>query len=150
MPCVKNGMWLWIPRLDSYWFSFWGLSGGAGTRVVSTLGRVCRTLKLTSVASVPGCMIVGLCCRATRSNEGKGRGFRWESRPFRMISTSLLSKNAFRHPEDRLCSLLRLRLSPDLAGAKHGQHDPSKIVGRCHQGDLPAVSVSLFDSFEAK
>jgi hypothetical protein len=55
---------------------------------------------------------VGLCGRATRSNEGEGRVFRQESRPFRFASPSLCSENAPPLSRDLRCQVRFSRKSP--------------------------------------
>ena len=49
---------------------------------------------LTWVAWRLCCKSVGLCWRATRSNEGEGRAFRGKARPFHLLSIPLGSENA--------------------------------------------------------
>jgi len=84
-----------------------GTCGGVGRAFSEQRGRVpsprrgCRTVSigrshtrkpLTIAGKRTSSWSVGLCWRATRSNEGEGRVFRRESRPFRFTSLPFVLK----------------------------------------------------------
>ena len=148
MPCVFNGMRLLDPASRLVLVSCFVFSGSAGASLALTGRRACPSGKFDT----PG---VGARLGNSRallaSNPIERRG-----RPRLPLVIAAFSRDC-RFPLFRkrispsrwlLGGFSQVRFSPGLAALKHGEHDPSQIMGRGHDSDLLTVLSAALDSFK--